>query len=185
VIGRRLLAAAAVVALAAGGAGAYLALRPAGGAAAGPLAPGAGYYALDAGLPVDVRKPLSYGLLSVDGVRGRTLTLEGVELVGADPALRVVGAYVQPVDVAPSLIMVRGFPPPNPGPDRTPLAGYRLLPGGRVHVVVGLEVVSAGVHGFRAVRLDYRDGSRRYAAQFPLSGTVCAPRHARCEAPRG
>jgi hypothetical protein len=91
-----------------------------------------------------------------------------------------VGSYVQPVHAAPTIIMVRGFPPPEPGPARRPLAGYVLRPTDAVHVVIGLAVSAAGRHTFTGVRLWYRGGSTRYATEFPLSGTLCAPRRAPC-----
>ncbi len=175
---RRLAIGAATLAvLAGGGTGAWLALRPAAGVAVGgPLAPTSEFAFLATGTAADVGEPLTYGLLVLKGVDSQPMELERVELARVDGGVRMVGSYVQPTSVGRGIALAYGYPPPRPGPDRHPVAGYRLVPHATLRVLVGFEATRPGHHAFHALRLYYRARGHRYRTDYPLAARVCAPK---------
>jgi hypothetical protein len=175
---RRLAAAAGLLAvLAGGGVGAWLALRPAAGVASGgPLAPSSDRSFLSTGTPANVRERISYGLLVLRGANARDVRLDRVELVAPEHGLRMIGSYVQPVDLGRGIAVAYGFPPPRPGPGRKPVADYVLGPAAKVRVMIGLTVTRRGSFAFHGIALSYRANGRRYRTTFPLAGRLCAPK---------
>jgi hypothetical protein len=191
---RRLLAAAIAVAVAAGGTGAWLVLRPAGGGASsgpvdvgGPLASPPDATGIAVSVPTAVGERVSFGYLTLRAVPARRLTLERVSLLRVRGGLRLVGSYVQPAGIPRYAVgLLFGFPPPNAAPNRRPTAGFVLRGRADVAVVVGLRTTRPGIAQFRSLRLWYRDGARRYRTDFLFAVRLCAPREryrGRCHAP--
>jgi hypothetical protein len=145
-------------------------------AADGPLRAGLHDWTLGAALVPG--RPVSTGFFQVAFARGADrgpATLERVRLASASPQVQLVGAVVAGTDrPIGGFVSDRRWPPPRRIVGATqPLAGYRIRPTPAVDrlgvlIVLGLRADTLGRARVRSVRLDYRQGDRRYSEVMPM-----------------
>jgi hypothetical protein len=166
---------------------AVLVVAGCGGGGSGPLADEQGWDEGSAGssVPAPVGTVLSYGLLTSRNRGDDDAVLDKVSLIHPSDGLELVGAVA---DENPHVGLLLGFPPKHVFVRRPkPVRGYTVPGKRRFGVVIGFRGTREGRLTFHGLRLDYHVGSKRYHADYHVTGAVCAPPDewsGHCEAPR-
>ena len=133
----------------------------------------------EAGVPVTVGLPVSYGAVHLTNNVSEPAVLERVSLLDADPAMKLVGVMILDIGREPAVGLALGYPPKRARGTTHSVTGYTLPPPHEaflgVRVVVGAKVIANGRHRFRRIAVDYRVRRRRYRALFDSSLVLCAP----------
>jgi hypothetical protein len=118
----------------------------------------------------------------IESATPQGLVMDDVDLVGADPGLRLDEALIS-TGRGDSFVCVgasRRFPP-----SACRIWGLRdwtlsreALDHGFFQVVLGLSVDDPGVYGFAGVAVRYHDDTSKYRAIYIQGGQLCAPRRA-------
>ena len=145
----------------------------------GPLAcPNCGR--TEAGAPVSIGQPVSYGAVHLTNDGTEPAVLEDVTVLDVDPAMELLGTMIVDLGREPAIGLKRGYPPGR-APGTTHLvAGFTLPQTDATHfgvqVLIGSRITANGRHRFRRVAVDYRVRDRRFRALFDASLLLCAPR---------
>lgn len=163
----------------------------------GPLGPPPGKASI--GVPVQIGKPFSDGMLVAKNHGSKPAVLDRASFVRPDSGLEYLGAYV--LSMPRRCWKVRRLPAPHVclfyrwkdkrGAVRSSrrssggfvagfrrhhaLSGFTLVPGNEVVVVLGVKVTKPGRHRFWALALDYHVGRDAFRDIFASSGQLCAP----------
>ena len=133
----------------------------------------------EAGVPVRVGLPVSYGAVHLTNNGSEPAVLERVSLLDADPAMKLVGVMILDIGREPAVGLALGYPPKRARGTSHSVTGYTLPPPNEAYlgvlVVVGAKVTANGRHRFRRIAVDYRVRRRRYRALFDSSLVLCAP----------
>ena len=133
----------------------------------------------EAGVPVSVGLPVSYGAVHLTNGGSEPAVLEHVSLLEADPAMKLVGVRILEIGREPAVGLALGYPPKRARGRSHSVTGYTLPPPNEAYlgvlVVVGAKIVANGRHRFRRIAVDYRVRDRRYRALFDSSLVLCAP----------
>jgi len=133
----------------------------------------------EAGVPVSVGLPVSYGAVHLTNGGSEPAVLEHVSLLEADPAMKLVGVRILEIGREPAVGLALGYPPKRARGRSHSVTGYTLPPQNEAYlgvlVVVGAKIVANGRHRFRRIAVDYRVRDRRYRALFDSSLVLCAP----------
>jgi len=133
----------------------------------------------EAGVPVSVGLPVSYGAVHLTNAGSEPAVLEHVSLLEADPAMKLVGVRILEIGREPAVGLALGYPPKRARGRSHSITGYTLPPPNEAYlgvlVVVGAKIVANGRHRFRRIAVDYRVRDRRYRALFDSSLVLCAP----------
>ena len=125
----------------------------------------------EAGAPVTVGQPVSYGAVHLTNDGSEPAVLERVSLLDADPAMELVGVMILDIGREPAVgLSARLSTDARAGDDPS---GRRIHASARPHetffgvlVVVGAKIIANGRHRFRRIAVDYR--VRRSALQGAL-----------------
>jgi hypothetical protein len=164
------------------------------GAPLGPPVLGSGF-SYGATFALEVGKKETFSDVELFNHGDLPAVLDGVELVGGDGGLEIIGALaaVRPALPGCNLAGARGFPPPYDW-DMEPLEGFVVPPassfeGRVVCVILGIRSTHPGVATSQGVAIHYhvggRFGGRSYTYVDPYSLAFCThdvPRR-ECEAP--
>ena len=133
----------------------------------------------EAGVPVSVGLPVSYGAVHLTNNGSEPAVLERVSLLDADPAMKLVGVMILDIGREPAVGLALGYPPKRARGTTHSVTGYTLPPPNEAYlgvlVVVGAKIIANGRHRFRRIAVDYRVRHRRYRALFDSSLVLCAP----------
>jgi hypothetical protein len=133
----------------------------------------------EAGVPVSVGLPVSYGAVHLTNGGSEPAVLEHVSLLGADPAMKLVGVMILEIGREPAVGLALGYPPKRARGTSHSVIGYTLPPPNDAYlgvlVVVGAKIIANGRHRFRRIAVDYRVRDRHYRALFDSSLVLCAP----------
>ena len=133
----------------------------------------------EAGVPVSVGLPVSYGAVHLTNGGSEPAVLEHVSLLEADPAMKLVGVRILEIGREPAVGLALGYPPKRARGTSHSVTGYTLPPSNEAYlgvlVVVGAKIIANGRHRFRRIAVDYRVRDRRYRALFDSSLVLCAP----------
>ena len=133
----------------------------------------------EAGVPVSVGLPVSYGAVHLTNGGSEPAVLEHVSLLEADPAMKLVGVRILEIGREPAVGLALGYPPKRARGKSHSVTGYTLPPPNEAYlgvlVVVGAKIIANGRHRFRRIAVDYRVRDRRYRALFDSSLVLCAP----------
>jgi hypothetical protein len=164
-----------------------------GSAGGGPLGPpkgGSGFsYRATFSLPVGEVHTFSH--VEVVNRGDRPAVLDGVELVGGDGGIEIIGALaaVRPALPGCNLAGEKGFPPPYDW-DMEPLEGFVVPPassfeGRVVCVILGLRSTHEGIATTAGIAIRYHVGEHSYTYVDPYSLAYCTPevRRRECVAP--
>lgn len=150
----------------------------------GPLAPGSEGVTMR-GTTAEIGDRVTFGGVTLVNTGSRAAVLEGVSFEPSLPTqLTFLGARVasDPHRKLHSVAVAQQFPPNDPeiGPLED-LKGFDLPPLANngddrgVPILMGFSYDAPGVASFRAVRVDYRVGSRKFRATFEDGFVVCGP----------
>lgn len=99
----------------------------------------------------------------------RPATIEDVEILGATPGMRLLGASIAGAKRRVGAIeILKRYPPTNRllGPVR-PATGYVVPPGPLgVELLIGLQITAPGVQKRTGIRVIYTVGAQTYQADF-------------------
>lgn len=151
--------------------------------AGGPLACGDCGYAAS-GVPIDVGKAGTYGIVVVRNRGSQPAVLDRVGYRRLSPGLEMlpamalrVGDYEGPGGLASGLSLT--FPPPHVHGVARRLRGFPVLPHRTlrddVELLLGFRPRRRGVFSYEALDVYYHVGKRRYVATFEVALKVCAP----------
>ena len=183
--GKARLTSAAVVALAAAAALAFALKRSHGIHHGGPLAC-SGCGTIGSAIPVDIRRSATVGTDVVINRGDKNAVLEGIAFDELTPGVEILGPLALRIGdyrgrgLAAGAIL--GFPPPLTRGVARPVRGFVVHPhrsrDDDVELLIGLRPRRRGAFHYRSYTLHYHVGHTRYAAPYPSSMTVCAPRTA-------
>ena len=119
----------------------------------------------EAGVPVSVGLPVSYGAVHLTNGGSEPAVLEHVSLLDADPAMKLVGVMILEIGREPAVGLALGYPPKRARGTSHSVTGYTLPPPNEAYlgvlVVVGAKIIANGRHRFRRIAVDYRVRDRR------------------------
>jgi len=140
--------------------------------------------------PEGIGRPLFFGMVVLDNRGSETATIDRIELVEPSRNARLASAYVVGADRDASATSSGEWPPPpwlfRRGSWRPALGAVvppKATPQGRIGVelLLVIDIPRREQYSFRAVRVEYHVGRRRYWIQVPYSFVVCADRTKRCK----
>ena len=126
---------------------------------------------------VKAGQPVTFGSLLDFSNDGKvTATMDGASLVDATPGLRVLGAYVQPETNAPCTSDAVQVPGLQHTGCAYPIAGFKVHPGERGHVL--FRVVASGEGGYRGgwTRIRYHVGPVPFEIFRTDEQALCIPK---------
>jgi hypothetical protein len=173
---RSVVIAAGVIAVVASIAATVVVVRTGASGEQEPLAPDSGFLMINS-IPVAVGVPSTVGIFLPESRHIDPVRLLRVQMVMADPGIRLVGARVLWANENHGGFLggAVGFPPS--GYRTHPLQGTtvntRTLPD--LSIIVGLTATEPGVHNIGSFVVTYRAGSRIYHALIYHAVTLCAP----------
>jgi hypothetical protein len=144
---------------------------------------------------MDVGKTGTYGVETLANHGDEDVVLDRIVFLDLARGLEIIGPLVMHVRTEPGVPalatgMIRQWPPPHEGATLRPVAGFRISPHRSwkddVELLIGFRAHRSGVLSYRAFKVHYHVGEKRYIARFPDPLTICVPRSFplhRCRAP--
>jgi hypothetical protein len=161
----------------------FLLLAPR-GLAEGPLKEPSNVFTQSVGVAVNPGQPATFGLLELTNPTTMVITVDRLELERATPGLRLVGAYLSPIDSGRHITAGPGFAASAGdqmvgaelnGMGNVVLKGVELRPHEPVFIVLGFAPPRAGEYLFHPVVVRYSVDGKNYGARYRDSFRVCAP----------